>query len=314
LIAGGDDDEEKERKGIQTYHRQGQLNFTGLKRLLSGQDATARDGDLFVDLKYWGFMGMMLLAKASQYKETTRQDIKKENSVMDMINMFPAAVKTGLTEGVFGGTGTLLSALSMGGGYTDRWLLGMANVMENSFSPAWLAAFSRASDDYLRDPKDITLSKTAFNQIKQRFFSGSDLPPRRNIWGDKIEITPNEQNAYVYYMFGINKKNILKTDKFGYGLYDLYESTKDHNIFPPVLERELNGHDLTPKQYDDLQILVGSHRKQLTEQFINSGGIENRDNIEGISKELGRLYEQGRDIGVHEFLNLYPDLQAKKKK
>lgn len=314
LVAGGDDDEEqKERKGIQTYHRQGQLNFTGLKRLLSGGDPAGQDGDVFIDLKYWGFIGMIFLAKADQYRKTSKEEVQQQNFAMDMIGMFPSAVQTGLTEGVFSGTSSLLNAYSMGGGYVDSWLLAMANTAENSFAPAWLRSLSLSSDSYMRDAKGANLPETAFNQIKQRFFSGQDLPIRRNIWGDKIESTPKNQNAFVYYMFGINKKTELDKSKFGYALYDLYNQSKDHNLFPPVLKREVNKQKLNPQQYEQLQELVGSHRKQLVGAFISTREFESlkEKGVGEVSKRLQSIYGTGRDIGVSEFLSLYPEFQKK---
>lgn len=317
LIAGGDDDDsQKERKGIQTYHRQGQLNFTGLKRLLSGGNANPMEGDIYIDIKYWGFLGMIMLAKASQYKKATKEQIHAENFAMDMIGMFPSAVQTGLTEGVFSGTSSLLNAYSMGGGYVDNWLLGMANTAQNFVAPQWLRSFSLASDPYMRDTKGVSLSESAFNQIKQRYFSGESLPIKRNIWGDKISSTPKDQNSYVYYLFGINKKNELNKSAFGYGIYDLYDRTKDQNVFPSVLKRQINGHDLTPDQYEQLQELVGSHRKQLVGAFMSSTDLSkvNNNKMSEVTKKLQKIYTIGRSIGVSEFLSLHPDLQVKNKK
>lgn len=315
LVPASDDDETaKERKGITTYQRQGQINKTGLKRLLSGQDATPQDDDVYIDLKYYGFIGMILLAKASQYKENTREEVQLQNGVINILGQFMPAVQTGLTDGVFSGTNTLLSALSMGGGYTDQWVLGMTNTFQNSFDPSWLRSFSLSDDKYLRDIKDMTLPETVANQFKQRWWGGGKLPTKVNIWGDKVESVPNNQNPYLYYMLGLNKPSILDNGKFGFAIYDYYLQTKDANIFPPILKREIKGDKLDPHQFEQLQILVGSHRKQLVSAMIESGEFEELRGEGVLVSKLQKVYKQGRDLGLAEFSSLYPAIQTPKVK
>jgi hypothetical protein len=315
--AGGDDDEAKERLGIQTYQRRGQLNVSGLKRWLAGDPPENQDGDVWIDLKYYGFVGMMMLAKAKQQKGKTREEIEQETYLQDMVGQFIPAVKIGLTEGVFSGTSSLMNAMSMGGGYVDNYLLGMGNVMTNAFEPQWLRQISLASNEYYRDPKGMTLPETAKNQLKQRFFMGDKLPAKVNIWGDKVESVPNNTNPYLYNVFGLNKAAVFDNERFGFVLYDYYNKTKDYNIFPPSLRREVNGQSLTPEQYEQFSILVGSHRKQLVAPFIENGSFQDLQAQEGGHKklvdELTSIYNKGREIAIKEFVSIYPEFQKPKK-
>lgn len=311
LPSGGSDEPEKERKGIQAFQREGQLNITGTKRWLAGGKPENRDNDVYIDLRYYGFTGMLMLAKARQYQDMSKKDIEQLSYAQDLVGQFIPSIQVGLTEGVFSSTGTAMNAISMGGGYTDQWLMGMMNVGVNTFDPNWLRSFSLASNDYYRDPKGMTLPETAKNQLKQRFFMAEDLPKKINIWGDKVESVPNQTNPYLYYFFGLNKATLFDNDKFGFALYDYYLKTKDYNIFPPAIKREVNNKALTPEQYEQFQILVGSHRKQLISALVDGGAFESLKSAghEETIKYLQALYNDAREIAVEEFVGLHPEFQ-----
>lgn len=311
FVPGSDDDTKREREGVAAYQRANQINISGLKRMLSGGDPTAQNGDTWIDPKYYGFVGMCLAALGRQYKEMTPEEIQNISYLQDVVGNFQYGVKTGLADGVFSGTNSLLSALNMGGGYLDSWLVGMGNTFTNTFEPQFVRQFSLANDKYLRDTRGMTLPETAVNQLKNRFFMGDKLPTKVNIWGDKVESVPDDRNPYLYYMFGINKKTIYDNRKFGFVLYDYYNKTKDHNVFPPSLMRKLGDTKLDGKQFEQLSILVGSHRRQLVEAYIENGGFENNNG--SIISDLKKIYQEGKDIGVTEFYGLYPELQAPEK-
>lgn len=312
FVPGGDDDEQKERLGRQAYQRPEQLNLSGLKRLLSGGNPEAQNGDVWVDIRYYGFFGMILSTLGYQYKDKTPQQIKDISYVEDVVGHFKHGVKVGIADGVFSGTSSLLSAINMGGGYVDSWVKGMANVYANAFAPQWLRQFSLSSDEYLRDTRGMTLPETLQNDLKVRFWGSDKLPAKVNIWGEKVESVPEGKNPYIWMMFGINKKTIYDNSKFGFQLYDLYNDTKDYNVFPPVVSRKLRGQQLTPKQFEQLQILVGSHRRQLVEGFLYSEFeyLKSEGNGEVI-KRLQQIYKEGREIGITEFESLYPEFQSK---
>lgn len=316
ISAGSDDEEKKEREGIAAYQRRGQMNVSGLKRLLAGSYNGVEDGDVWIDLRYLGFGGMMLLSKADQYRDNTQEQIKQQTMLQDIVMQFPSAVKGGLTQGVFGGTSSLMNAVSMGGGYVDNWLIGMGNVVFNAFEPSWLRSMSNSTttNDYLRDTKGMNLPERALNELKNRAFAGGDLPAKINIWGDKVESVPQGKNAFLYNFFGLSKTTSFDNDKFGYILYDYYNQTKDRNLFPPALRREVQGTKLTGEQYEQFSILVGSHRKQLVAPYLESGEFaeDKAQGVETVTKRLGKIYGAARKLAVTEFLNIYPDLQANK--
>lgn len=307
-----DDDTLKEMEGVMNYGRPGQLNWSGMLRYVAGENPEAQDGDSWVDVKYWGFVGMMLLAKANQYKETPQLDVKEQVAFQDMLSAFPSAIKIGLTEGVFSSTGNLFKALTLGGSYTDRWLLGMASVYQNAFQPQFIASLSRADNDYMRDTKGMTLSETAVNKIKERVWLADDLPKKINIWGEEIPSVPSGNDKYVWHFFSLNKKTVLDNEKFGYKLYSLYEKTKRADIFPPSIKREIRGVKLTPQEYEQYKILVGKQRKSMVDAYIKSNPKELvKDDIDKITDKLSSKYEMAKDIATKEFLAAYPNIQAK---
>lgn len=156
------------------------------------------------------------------------------------------------------------------------------------------------------------------NDLKTKWFAGKDLPIKRNIWGEKIESVPKDENAFVYYMFGINKKKKIDTGQFGYALFDFYNETKNPNVFPPTVGRKLNGHELTPKQYEDLTTLIGQNRKLYVESYINGGDFQlqrmsggKKEGEKNVIKYLTSAYKKARAYGVAEFFQLYPELSVK---
>lgn len=308
-----DDDAAKEREGVMAYAKPGQLNWSGLVRLVSGENPEPQKGDNYVDIKYWGFMGMVLMAKASQYKEEPIKTVQEQNAMEDMIRAFPASIKVGLTEGVFSSTGTLFKALTLGGGYSDQWLLGMASVYQNAIQPQLLVSISRAGNEFYRDTKGMTLSETAVNKIKERTWQADELPKKVNIWGDYIPTVPAGNNAYFWHFFSLNKSTILDNDKFGYQLYDLYTKTKNEKVFPPSLKREISGIKMTPQEYENYKILVGKKRKALAEAYMTKRGkiFFTETNIDRIASELEKEYEVGKAMGQADFLKSHPEFYNK---
>ena len=94
-------------------------------------------------------------------------------------------------------------------------------------------------------------------------------------------------------------------------MYDYYQQTKDYNIFPPTITRKLNGIDLTPKQYEQFSILVGSHRKQLLAPLFEGNTFKELQAAghEEVVKYFQSLYKEGRAYAIEEFLTLYPEFQ-----
>jgi hypothetical protein len=310
LTSSDDDDEEKrEREGRTNYERSGTLNFSGLKRLLAGYDPSPKDDDVYIELKAYGFLGMALLAKANQYNSDEKV-IDKENSIVaDIINGIPFQAANGLMDGVFGNIGSLLSAISMGGRYADNYLSSTLQIAVPI--PAVITAASRADDNYVRDTRGENWTDDFMNKLKVRFFSAKDLPISRNIWGEEKTRVPEGNNLMLWHFFGLNRGSTLDQDKFGYVLYNLYKKSGEEKLFPPSIKRDLSGVDLTAKQYEQLSILVGSHRKQLVEAYITGNDLEKMKKDKVIDK-LQKKYKQGYILGLTEFMKLNPDVQKEK--
>lgn len=312
LVEPESDEEEsaKERMARITYMPKGHLNVSGVKRLLAGDDASFKDEDITVSMKYFGFIGMLLLARAKQYQDNPEMRSKEVSFIDDMVALLPYNVKSGLTEGVFGGTSSLLNAISMGGKYTDDWMISAAGVFTNAFQPQWIAALSRVDNNYIRDTKGMDVSEELQNKLKDRFFMGKGLPQKYNIWGEPLTRVPEGKNRFLWHYFNINKSTPIDNDKFGYVLYDLYKKTGDVDVFPPAVGRTVAGKELTAEQYSNLTMLIGQHRMQLVEPLVKNDKVAKMKPLDA-KKQLSRAYSQGRYLGLREFAQIYPEFDPK---
>lgn len=318
-VTGDDEDQAfnmKEAKGKEAFAKNNRLNWSKLNRAVTGGDTKDMDGDVMVDLSWFGAPGMIMNMQANKYENMTKEEREKMGYVEDMLYRLQSGARDGLVNSVFSGTFTAVDAMRTG--KADQWLLGMMNVGMNIFEPATVAQLSRAMQKNEYRVTDDDFSKKAQNSIKSRFFGTP--PTKYNIWGDPMK-KDNSFKGILWNMFGFSS---FDKDAIGEPVYQDFKRTGDYNFFPsvPQPDFEVDGEkkQLPREQLDQFQVLVGQARKNYAQPFLADAAI-----LTGYDKKYSQLsdpeklealkeiYKKGYDAGKEQFLALHPEYDTREK-
>ena len=140
---------------------------------------------------------------------------------------------------------------------------------------------------------------------------GEQLPPKINLWGEKITGVPEGKNKYVEYLFDVTKFKRIDTNNFQFKLYQMWKDDAYNSEWLPSMPQrkvKVNGVDvrLKGKDYAELCEIVGKTRKNLAQAYILSASSMNlKDNPESketMLKMIKEQYEEGATIGKTMFL------------
>jgi hypothetical protein len=312
----GDDDERKDKNIIEQYFSGGSLNYTGFKRWLTGGDATYRNGDALVSLYYFGTVGALMKMYASLDEEAKQQQDKRLSYLNGLELRLQESFVNGIKNNVFGGTSTLINAMNMGGGYVNSWVRGMLNVGTNLVVPADVSVFSKAIPENKVDLSQGSMFEQIKNDFKNKTFQNEEMPSKISMWGEKVENMNGSSygGRVMKYLFDVGNTKEVDTNKFGYQLALQYLKTRDTDLFPPQPKNTFtydgNKITLTPKQYEEFQIIVGNQRKSLAEPFLEGATLQGLNELshDELVKELKSYYEQGYDFGKEQFMSIHPEL------
>jgi len=318
-VTGDDEDQAfnmKEAKGKEAFVKNNRLNWSKLNRAVTGGDTKDMDGDVMVDLSWWGAPGMILNMQANKQENMTKEEREKMGYVEDLLYRLKSGARDGLVNSVFSGTFTAVDAMRTG--KADQWLLGMMNVGMNIFEPATVAQLSRAMQKNEYRVTDDDFNKKAQNSIKSRFFGTP--PTKYNIWGDPMK-KDNSFKGILWNMFGFSS---FDKDAIGEPVYQDFKRTGDYNFFPsvPQPDFEVDGEkkQLPREQLDQFQVLVGQARKNYAQPFLADAAI-----LTGYDKKYSQLsdpeklealkeiYKKGYDAGKEQFLVLHPEYDTREK-
>jgi hypothetical protein len=331
-ITGGNakDEKQKEKEAETYYSRPHSLNISKVWRASLGDDTADQDGDLQVDLSWYGLVGGIMNIQSNKFENMTPEEKAAQGGIGDLLfgNMQRAAAE-GFEQGAFSGTFSLLNAYQNGGGYADSWLLGMINLGTNVIEPATLAQFSRATLPYRSTIKADSFLGELKNNFSTRsllFRAFAGYPPSSvTIWGDKADRNVKGAEGVAFNMLGIDKFN---KNAFAEPLFQDYKRTNNLSFFPPSVKGKFTEHGkeitLDIEQTRQLQTLVGQRRKALIEPFVNDKATIKVYNKEEKTfedklysqitddanklKYLNKLYDQGREQGKDQFLKVHPEL------
>ncbi len=318
LINPSDADEKKRGAEGQTlYGKNRSLNVTAMRRMVKGGPTNIQDGDLLVDLQWYGILGNILNVKYGVMEAEKQAGDKKEewdfiDGVMESMKQATAEVAV---NGVFSGTTGMIKAINQGGGYADAWVMNMINLGMNVVQPATFAQLSRATlgykaswraDSFLKEVAEN--AKTRSMLIRNKFgYPQSAI----TMWGDPAT-KEKGVDAVLFNMLRVSKYD---NNKFGSILYQDYLRTKNDKFFPPSIQNTIsfNGErvKLSTQEYRDLQVLVGKYRKDLVSPFLyDMASIDGKKYSEmedsNKTETLNMIYEEGYDSGLFEFKETHP--------
>lgn len=336
-IAGGGEKEEKEKeRAAQRYYRQPRsINTTKIARVLTGGSPDTKDGDLTIDLSWFGSAGMVMAVQANKREQDVMTPEKKQylDGLMSRLNL---SSYEALEKGVFSTQAALIQAyMDRNGNFFQQYLTNLFNVGMNVVQPGTFAQISRAQVPYDYQIKADTFLERLDNTMAARSKTYRDLFGKYpdvayTIWGDVAE----RKDPPIYKIFGTSK---IKKDAFAYPLYELYEKTANANIFPSVPKRKITYEgqeiELNTKQYEEFYKEVGIERKKLVAPFVNGlsqmyvadkdGYVSetpksfNELNDEQKVEKLQKIYEAGYEQGKINFIannpGLFPEINEEEK-
>ena len=135
---------------------------------------------------------------------------------------------------------------------------------------------------------------------------GDQLPPKVNLWGEKITGNPEGRDKYAFYLFDPTKFKEVDTESFKYKLYNEWKDDNfNDNWLPSIPQRKLSYRKvnipLNSVNYEKFATYVGQERYNLVSTYMNSAAFKVLDKEKKIEK-LKDLYEKGRERGKKKFL------------
>jgi hypothetical protein len=286
------------------------LNVSAIQRGLLGEGWDIKDDDSWVDYTKLGPMGLLF----DNYTNNYFTKIKEEGQMPDQSDFFadmlttaPRVMSQALDQSFLKGTNSLLTAIKDGDGYeAQQWVIGTTGAVTAIVYPNTFATISKSSDQFIRDTSNPEFVEKLKNTYKQKFFIGDQLPPKVNLWGEKVTGNPEGRNKYAYYLWDPTKFKEVQTDNFKYKLYEAWKESKfDDDYLPSIPRREITFRKvkikLTSQEYEKLATYIGDQRKSLASAYINSSGFEMKDR-ERVIKKLKHFYEEGAERGKKRFL------------
>lgn len=314
IISGDDEDEqfkEKEEKGKSTYAKKKTINISKLNRVFGNGNLGDEDGDVMVDLSWFGTVGMIMNLQANKQENLSKEERESMTYLDDLLGRMRASAVDGLENSVFQGTFSAIDAFRTG--RVDGWLTNMLNVGANFIEPATIAQISRATRPTEYRIKGDDLPDRLANSLKARFFGS--VPPRINIWGEEMKREGTVKDVALR-MLGVS---VFDKDAFAIPIYEDFKRTGDASFFPPVVASKFSYKgeqiELNANEHEQLQKLVGQARASIIAPFVNGMATIQ---VEGENKKyndlndtekiewLEKIYKKGYTYGKKQFIQLNP--------
>jgi hypothetical protein len=147
---------------------------------------------------------------------------------------------------------------------------------------------------------------------------GDELPTKVNLWGESVKGAPADKSKFVWYMFNATKGRKIDADSYNFKIYEFWKSIEDDKTqkgalpsFPrDYLTINKEKVKLSPKLYEEYQMMVGKNRGVLVEQYTKSPDWKTDDEDTKI-KKLKTLYEEGASNGKEALIFNHPELKPK---
>jgi hypothetical protein len=301
-----EDDKDKKGRNIQ-YDSvpPASMNVDALSRGLTGQGWQVKDDDTWIAYKKMGVTGILFNNYTNNYFRSLKDEQQMPGFMEEMVTSAPRVLSSSLEQSFLKGTNSFLNALQDQGGYeTQQWAIETIGAVSSIVLPNTVSTISKSSDEYIRDTYNRDFGERLLSTFKAKVFLGGQLPPKVNLWGDKVAGNPEGRNKYVYYLFDPTKFKNVDTDSYK---WQLYQAWKDDNFnsewLPsmPTRSMKVKGVDmkLSPKEFEQLTTFVGQERARAVQAYMKSWKYQKKEQRLDRLKEL---YEEGRERGKKKFM------------
>ena len=309
-------DEDEEKNLAYDQFPPTSINISALKRMLSGEDASKQDDDVFVNYMKLGLPGALMAAVAVGYdKEEVREreydgaiDFAK-HMFSDMVSIGPLTAAGSMMEQSFlQGLNDFLQILAGGEveRSSDNLLNSIANVGMSVILPNQFSAIYRAQREFLPDrriTKDMDRAERLMANleytIKDRTFGGADIPVRVDWKGNPIKQNPRGNVGWMYQLFDVTKLRQGEDDPVSQEIYRLFESTETVSkvVSTPSFakKRKVSVPDVTSKKELMALRMLGKNYTFLNdEKFVQSGVYFNTEQMNSLMAVAGK--ERYQDV------------------
>ena len=290
LLTPPTDDDEKIRQAQYNAKPGYSLNLDALWRKISKDDATWKDKDQVMNIQRLGVFSMILMGMSKAYAEFPPDEMEKEMSFMEKssysLRMIPAEVGASLEQSFLSGTASGIKAFTEGGPAFDKWVISTSKALSAVVYPNTLAQISQVffDDNYIREVRDMysrddKFKKQITNTFKDRTFMGKDLPAKVTLWGERVNRVP-EGESWAHVMFDVTKSVEYQKSSFGVRMFEWYErmkfldETEAKKILPSIPSGSntvgWDDRNMTAKEVEEFQMMVGQRRKSYVENMMNS--------------------------------------------
>jgi len=286
------------------------LNISAIQRGLIGEGFEIKDGDTWINYTKLGVMGLLFDNYANNYFSNIKEKglmPEQQEYWVDLFKTAPSVLSQSLDQSFLKGTNSLLNAIQDGGGKkTEQWIIETTGALSSIVYPNTFATVSKSADEFVRDTQSDEFVEKLKNAYKVKLFLGDRLPPKVNLWGEKITGQPEGRNKFMYYLFDPSKFKEVDTESFKYKLYSEWKGDNFNDEWlPSIPQREISYRKvkipLDSKQYEEFATYVGEERYNLVSTYMNSAAFKVHDREKKIEK-LKDLYQEGRDRGKKRFL------------
>lgn len=308
------DEDSKKEGGLTTeFGKQFSMN---INNLLRGGGET-KDGDINIDLSWYGAQGA-LLNTAAQQRNKEIEDGEMDWMNKAWFNLSQGGIE-GFTSNVMGTTNSLINAYTMGGGYVNQLGLQYLNLIGNITEPAVVAQMSKYGFGRQLDIKGDTFGDALSKDIYQRTFGvvGEKPETKLGVFGAPQTVNGNYFGRMLNGTLGIE---IADTEKFGYPIYDMYNKTHNSNFAPPTIPTsiDVNGKpkELTYVQQRELKAIIGNTRIDMIGAFLNNKASLRINGENKYMKDLTQdqvayilktMYDNGGELGMEKFKIRHPE-------
>lgn len=290
LLTPPTDDDEKVRQAQYDAKPGYSLNIDALWRKISKDDAEWKDKDQVMNIQRLGVFSMILMGMSKAYAEFPPDEMQKEMSFMDKssysLRMIPAEVGASLEQSFLSGTASGIKAFTEGGPAFDKWVISTSKALSAVVYPNTVAQISQVffDDNYIREVRDMysrddKFKKQITNTFKDRTFMGKDLPAKVTLWGERVNRVP-EGESWAHVMFDVTKSVEYQKSSFGVRMFEWYErmkfidETEAKKILPSIPSGSntvgWDDRNMTAKEVEEFQMMVGQRRKSYVENMMNS--------------------------------------------
>jgi len=290
LLTPPTDDDEKVRQAQYDAKPGYSLNLDALWRKISKDDAEWKDKDQVMNIQRLGVFSMILMGMSKAYAEFPPDEMQKEMSFMDKssysLRMIPAEVGASLEQSFLSGTASGIKAFTEGGPAFDKWVISTSKALSAVVYPNTVAQISQVffDDNYIREVRDMysrddKFKKQITNTFKDRTFMGKDLPAKVTLWGERVNRVP-EGESWAHVMFDVTKSVEYQKSSFGVRMFEWYErmkfldETEAKKILPSIPSGSntvgWDDRNMTAKEVEEFQMMVGQRRKSYVENMMNS--------------------------------------------